>query len=535
MTNIKWTQELFDKTAEEIIDQFGCIPPQRFLDAKGYSRFRHAIRQFSPTMAELRKRFNVQDVRITSVDQQIWKSFAEVNIANMLIIRGFAVTQGRLYPKQYSEQYPRDHAIYDLHFVATCEPYRGIEINCEVWGGPKGGAGKDQEAVDHYAETKSFKLDFHKNMDNFLGIDFMDCYKDARILEALHPYIGDVAVLPEYVAKLPPVAVVALPVYETVIEKCKDILVKLDSKELPPVPWFRRTETYKNRTIYDWEPASWSSFVTQLNMVKISVVRQALGEKCRAQWTKEKVFEEIVEWYHHHDVPPAQIAWRAEQLDAPTDTDRALHQQAKSLANAACKYFNAGELKDLVKQSLAANPPIEPVESTRQRKQWSAETVIDALVDWNQKHNIDPLAMMNKLKQIISPSEAQLQLMSEACCLDHALRRYFGKVGDPKRDAMMQTLTSRLGRRPAFTEQKERKWTADRVVAVMAEWSKKYNMTPGKMRTQLSKKQSPSEEDLALKSHASGLEHAIHRYFGKNKTSFEELVRRKVDELDQNA
>ena len=490
-------------------------------------------------MGEVRKRFNVQNVRITSVDQQIWKSFAEVNVANMLLIRGFAVTQGRLYPKQYSEKYPRHHAFYDLHFVATCEPYRGMEINCEVWGGPKGGAGKDQKAVDHYAETKSYKLDFHKNMDNFLGIDFMDCYKDANILEALHPYIGDGAVIPEYAAKLPPVAVVALPVYETVIEKCKDILVKLDSNELPPVPWFRRTETYKNRTIYDWEPASWHSFTHQLALVKISVVRQGTwremphtmdqGEGPMRKWWSGTVIRRCC----------AQVTsseWRVEHHQAATESDYAVrHRFAKSLANAAQNYFEANELRDLVKQSLAANPPVDTIESTRQRQQWTADAVIDALVDWNKKHNVDPLAMRNKLKQIISPSEAQLQLMSEACCLDHALRRYFGKVGDPKRDAMMQTLTSRLGRRPAFTEQKEQKWTADRVVAVMAEWSKKYNMTPGAMRLQLSKKQSPSEEDLELKSHASALEHAIHRYFGKNKTSFNELVRRKYVELDQSA
>ncbi len=89
-----WSKQEYEDTAHDIIAQFGCIPPQVFMDCRGYSSFRSAIEQFGPTILETRRQFDVHNVRLCSVDKQAWLSIAETNTANMLLIRGFEVLKG---------------------------------------------------------------------------------------------------------------------------------------------------------------------------------------------------------------------------------------------------------------------------------------------------------------------------------------------------------------------------------------------------------------------------------------------------------
>lgn len=344
--------EQFDQAAQEIIDQFGCIPPRSVLYAKQFFDFLNRVKTYGPSLSAIRKRFDVLDVIFTSVDGQNWDSFCEVNVANMLLIRGFSVTKGRRYAAAFSEQYPRNNAWYDLHFTATSEAYAGKEISCEIWGGPK--HCWTQDNIDRYAQTKAFKVDFHKESNSFLGIDYTDCYNDQKILHILLPYIDKAAVLPSWAAKLPPVAVVALPVYDRVLEESEQILQKLGTTELPAMAWFWRAGCYANRTIHAWEPDSWSPYAKRLGMVKITVVRRALGGKVRKTWTKESIVEEMVAWYKTHNASPKQIILKINQMSQPTAEDLELKQCASLLSYAACNHWRMGDLNRIISTRLVA-------------------------------------------------------------------------------------------------------------------------------------------------------------------------------------
>ena len=418
-----WSLETFERTAQTIIDKFGCIPTQTFLNAKGYGGFERAIRKYGPTIADVRKRFNVHNVTLTSIDGSTWLSFPEVNTANMLLIRGYNVEKGRQYPVEYSQKYSRDHALYDMHFVATSGIYENVEISVEIWGGPTG-VNKTHKAFDYYAETRGFKEDFHKNCDTFLGIEFTDCYKDAKLLDKLRPFIGDAAVLPKYLAQLPPVAVVALPLYDQVIKECKDVLQKLGTSELPPVSWFKRDEAYRHRKVFDWEPASWSGFAHRLALVKISVVRKTLGNEVRVTWSTEKLVDEMVKWFQHHDMSPAGTYVRISKLKTPTSADLELLTQARSLANAVHKRGTSSVMA-IVKQKLAAAPAAHPVEATRQRQGWTVEKLVGALVDWYREHDDNPGVVMRRLKKLSTPTPSEKQLKSHASALVNAINRRF--------------------------------------------------------------------------------------------------------------
>lgn len=154
------------------------------------------------------------------------------------------------------------------------------------------------------------------------------------------------------------------------------------------------------------------------------------------------------------------------------------------------------------------------------------------MVEWYQQYDIDPLAMRNRLMATASPDQAQRELKSHANSLYQAICRYFGKtVDDPKRESMMTMVMGKL-QKPAHVDKKERKWTADKVVTGMAEWSLQFDVTPGAMKSQLSKLASPTEADLALKSHASSLDSAAYHYFGKDRIRLNQLVDSRIAALD---
>lgn len=421
-TNRSWTFALFEETVQEIIEQFGCIPPQPFLDSRGYSGFKYATAKFGPTILAVRKQFNVHNVRLTSVDGQSWLSIAETNTANMLLIRGFEVSKGRRYPEEYSKKYPRDHADYDMHFTASDAEHAGKEIDVEVWGGPKGGAGKHR-----YAETRSFKLDFHKDRTNFLGIEWAECYSDAKLLAKLHPYIGDAVVIPKYAETLPPVAIVAMPVYEQVLQECKEILGKLDTDVLPAEAWFCRIKNYKDRQVYDWEPPSWYSFKHRLALVKISVVRKALGNRCPTTWTKEKVVDEMVKWYQSYDISPSNMDKRITKMTAPDSKDIEVKRHAQSLSGAARRHWKMTELMEIVKEKLVTSPPSQPIVSTRLCQDWTADLVVATMGQWQLRHDVTPAAMLSRLSKLPTPNDAEVALKREASTLYAAMRKHFGK------------------------------------------------------------------------------------------------------------
>lgn len=284
---ILWNKTLFEKTAEEIVQRFGCIPPTMFLDVNGYCGFTFQIAKYGPGIEDIRKRMNVQNVNLVDLQGHRWLSIPEVCFSNYCYVRGIIVVKGRRYPEAYSQLYDRAYAIYDNHFMATEAAFVEEEISTEIWGGS---SARDEEGRKHYAETRSFKEDFHKNDPTFLGVEYLDCYKENRLREILRPFIGDPAI--RYQHPLINVPSVTLSFVDETIQECRELCEKLPigKQTLPSAEWFARSGRYEDRDRFDWELESYGRLLGRLGQIGYPKVRMALGQvpKQHEKWNKQQ-------------------------------------------------------------------------------------------------------------------------------------------------------------------------------------------------------------------------------------------------------
>ena len=337
----RWTKEKFEEITKKIIKEFGCFPPGEFLDKHGYGGLRSNIGKFGPTTADIRKRHNVQNVVLQSMDGQIWLSLPETAFANHLIARGIKVFKGEPYAKEYAEKYNRKSAVYDMHFLGRVEPYINMKLSVEIFG--SGNYGGDNIRKKHYAETRRFKEDFHKNDKTFVVIEYKDCYSDARLIELLCSYIGR----PEVLSDIPNrFNTTMASLEEQVLQQCRAIKSKLQTPKLPTSAWFDRTGPYKNREVLEWEPKTFATLVRNIERIKFIEVRKMLGEDdipSRRSWDEEDVVLGYKETVAKHGVPPVQLFNRLRCLKKThglTEYEADLISEMSKLRHAVYKHFN---------------------------------------------------------------------------------------------------------------------------------------------------------------------------------------------------
>lgn len=336
-----WTAEKFEEITRQVIKEFGCFPPGEFLDKNGYGGLRSNIGRFGPTSSDIRKRYNVQNVVLQSLDQQIWLSLPEVNFANYLLARGIKVMKGRSYPVLYSETYNRKRGFYDMHFVGTVEPFENKELSVEIFG--TGNYGGVNIRKKHYAETRRFKEDFHKNDETFIAIEYKDCYSDVKLGSILGPYIGypDVNICGRGKFNT-----TMISIEESVLQQCRDIKDRLGTDKLPSSAWFDRTGPYKNRKVEEWEPKSFAKLVQNIERLKFTEVRRLLGEsniRSNKTWNEAEVISQYKDTMVTYNVSPAalysRLRLRLKRENSLSRSDMLLMSQMSKLSNAISKFF----------------------------------------------------------------------------------------------------------------------------------------------------------------------------------------------------
>ena len=337
---VLWTNAKFDEIAKQIIEEFGCIPPSEFLAKNGFAGFTANISKYGPSIADIRKRYHVQNVILESLDGTLWDSLPETSCANYLIARGFQVSKGEPYPAKYSETYDRKRGFYDMHFNGTMKPYENTKLSVEIFG--SGNYGGDNVRKRHYAETRKFKEDFHKVDDTFIILEYRDCYSDERLAKLLRPYIGLPPVVLERSAKL---ATTMASVQDQVLQQCRDIKSKLQTDKLPSSAWFDRTGPYIDRKIEEWEPRSFAKLVRDIERIKFTEIRKLLGENdipSRMSWSEPEVLVAYKAAVAKYNVSPTTLynrLYRLKQKNGLCESDMLLMSEMSKLSNAVAKYF----------------------------------------------------------------------------------------------------------------------------------------------------------------------------------------------------
>lgn len=241
------TADKFEETAKLIIENFRCIPSSKFLAKNGFNLFSRYVSTYGPTFSEVRKRHGVDDVKLSSIDGQTWRSFAECCLANFLLTRGIEIWTGERYPESYAEFANRSYGVYDMHFKATIGSQMGSKVSVEVFGG---GVGLAQASYD---QTKKSKIEFHANDPNFMYLEYTDCYCETTLCEKLSHYINTAeAVIVPY----PGVPTTMLSHLEDVLRRCRLILDNTSSEFLPVTSWFEKRGVHADRAREEWETFS---------------------------------------------------------------------------------------------------------------------------------------------------------------------------------------------------------------------------------------------------------------------------------------
>ena len=290
---IKWSSQKFDEIAREVIDRFGCIPSGTFLIQQGYGGFVWQYSVYGP-VENVRQRYNVQNVRLSDIDNNVYLSLPEVCFSNYMLARNFVVERGDSYPEEYVKNYNRKRGMYDFHFLATQDEYAGKRISVEIFGG--GGACRNEETKKRYLETKKFKIEFHQGDKTFLAIEYDECYTDNSLTEILRPYIGEPPVMRNHeLVQLCPTT--QLSQADLVLDECRIISRRMPTGKLPSTQWFQMSGHHVNRERYDWEPHRWAGFLVRLRRIGMANVREALGQEQLkpVKWTLTRFYQELSE------------------------------------------------------------------------------------------------------------------------------------------------------------------------------------------------------------------------------------------------
>lgn len=353
----KYTKESFDKIVREIIEDFRCIPSLNFLRVTGYNVINNHLKEFYENLHVMRKAFGVDNIKLQAKNGWYLRSIAECCFVNYLLAHGIEPTRGGPYPKEFFAIYKRkgvyDPGFYDQH---------GNEIKCEIFGGGR----MHQE---DYNKIRKMKVDFHEGNSNFLAIEFQDCYKDDNLRNILERFIGRPRRIIQDV-RFPDLPATMLSVVEDTLKRCQDICDKMLDGELPSNHWFHRTNSFKNRTRYAWEPATWNGLVENISKMGWQAVRKQMIKtpaqqeyiKKQGENTKEQVLGECQAIFDEFQRGPNYVSHLAifdgRNRQFCTEQQKETRRKARTAAAHFQKLFNGGD--DLIIKMLGVEDQALP-------------------------------------------------------------------------------------------------------------------------------------------------------------------------------
>lgn len=339
---ILWSTEKFWEEATNIFNAYRCIPAMDYLSANGHCAFVGQLNRFS-SMQELQDRFQCSDKRLYSLSGTKWLSFAETCLANWFEARGIVVAKGEAYPEEYAEFAGRKYGLYDMHVVGSSTKWSNVRLDIEIFGGgPISG-----EARANYERRKEKKIAFHAGDPSFIAVDYSDTYSENKLTNIFKAYFESIKVV-KTLDGFQNIPTTMMSVAEEMRERCRELCDKLPDKKLPPLQWFTKTESYKNRIVYSWEPETWVGFQWALGRIGYKNMRVALSQQefNRNQWTKESVLAEVKDLYETYDFSPSTLLNRYKQTKANNPSHAEIWNRANRVMKAADKLYS-GKLREV--------------------------------------------------------------------------------------------------------------------------------------------------------------------------------------------
>ena len=352
----RWTWKRCVREAKLVKVQFSHLPPAAWFQANGHGSLVQAVYYLGYSWEMLRQ--EVGDFENSSFVESRnglrWRSHPEASLSNFLYARGITHKRGEKYPDDYSDFSTANYAYYDLHFVNE----EGEWINVEIWGDKPHGHGELR-----YAEKRKDKENYHYGREDFLGINFQDCFSDQVLSEVLRPYIGRVEPFQFDKKSDEHIESSHWSNADELLTACRKLAAQMPDGKFPTEEWLRKRGKWAGR---DGDSFNTMSVYIKLWLGGIRNLRKLLGqsENSTEVWDKQKAIDSYKSFYQKHGITTDQYRHLGKSGSKEVDAD--VVREATNIGHAVIKY--AGGTSDVNK--------LLGIEVDRIRK-WTREAIID--------------------------------------------------------------------------------------------------------------------------------------------------------------
>jgi hypothetical protein len=334
-TRERWTWDRVLKDARAAQRSQGFLPPAAWWQATGHGSLVQAVYLLGRTWEQLR--VELEDFQssqfVESRSGLRWRSHAEASLSNFLYARAIPHRRGSRYPKSYEELTGRAYGLYDLHF----DGQRG-SVDIEVWGDNPNGAGRH-----HYQAKREGKELFNTGNPSFLGIHFMDCYGEEKLVSILEPQIG---LIEPFCFDRPTDRVIPSTHWsnaDELLEYCRIFAASQPNGEFPTEEWLRKRGKWSQRPGHSYNTLS---IYVKTWLGGVRKLRELLGQAhvSTVKWDREKVLERRKAFRELHSITPNAMRARSQRGQA-TYSAAAL-EEACRLASVVSKYVGGSATAD---------------------------------------------------------------------------------------------------------------------------------------------------------------------------------------------
>ncbi|MHB1957539.1 MAG: hypothetical protein ACYCO5_00730 [Acidobacteriaceae bacterium] len=370
-TTLRWTWARIVSVAEEIAEREGSLPAALWFQSNGYGSLVAAVYNLGHTWADLRAA--LQDFSnsnfVESRNGLRWLSHAEASLSNFLYARGIEHRKGGKYPDAYAEDSGRQYGIYDLTFLAA----NGKWIDVEVWGDSPHGL------TAEYGVKRTAKEKFNKkNNQDFLGIEFRDCYQEKSLTAILEPFIGEITPFRFDKPTDPLIHSTHWSNADELLDYARQLAGEMPDGRFPTEEWLRKRGKWANRS---GEAYNTLSVYIKTWLGGVRNLRRLLDQEHAStiEWTREKALQAYKAFYERYGMTTDQAR---QQYERKHTVSQDVYLEAARIGAAVSKYVGGA----------TAAKVFLGIDTVRSHK-WTRERIVSDTKEIIARYGLSPIQL----------------------------------------------------------------------------------------------------------------------------------------------
>ena len=293
----RWTWDKIVRVAGEVVEEHGTLPPAAWFQDNGHGSLVQAVYYLKKSWEDLREELDdfAGSSFVESRNGMRWRSHPEASLSNFLYARGIEHKRGEKYPDEYAQFSGRAYGYYDLH-IRTNSGW----IDVEIWGEKPNGHDEG-----NYSEKRELKERFNVSNPLFLGLEFRDCFDEAKLKSILSPYVE---VPDAYVFDRATDSQIQSTHWsnaDELLEFCRHLASQMPDGRFPTEEWLRKRGKYADRPGDAYNTAS--IYIKQW-LGGVRNVRKLLNQSnfSTQQWNRDSALNAWNEFWEETGVTPGQ-------------------------------------------------------------------------------------------------------------------------------------------------------------------------------------------------------------------------------------